>query len=79
MMQEKSFSIQLLFPNDNEEKILAVQHPDETFEFEWNGQTISIINNGDNSWGKVKGNTDQQIINFIGEAIENHYRNKLIF
>jgi hypothetical protein len=79
MMQEKSFSIQLLFPNDNEEKILPVQHPDETFEFEWNRQTIFIINNGDNSWGKVKGNTDQQIIDFIGEAIENHYRNKLIF
>ncbi|MEJ6981290.1 hypothetical protein WG906_12555 [Pedobacter sp. P351] len=54
-MDIRQFEIQFLNPSDNEERTLVVNHHTETFDLELDGSTISIINNGDNSWSLVEG------------------------
>jgi len=54
-------------------KSFTIHHSSETFDFDYEGTAVSILNNGDNSWSGVKGELDQETINFIGAAIENYY------
>ncbi|MBS7565700.1 hypothetical protein MTO98_01975 [Mucilaginibacter sp. SMC90] len=51
-----------------------VTHLDETFVVETGNGTITLINNGDNSWSIVNGDISQESANIIGQAIEDHYR-----
>jgi hypothetical protein len=69
--KEKSFKITVALI---QEVSLEVIHNDETFEIELNGEKISIINNGDNSWSLVSGDLLQEVVNLLGEAIEKHYK-----
>ena len=54
---------------------LTVFHETETFDFSFNGQNVSLLNNGDNSWSIVSGTIGQEDVNAIGEEIEKHYNN----
>ncbi|MVN91395.1 MULTISPECIES: hypothetical protein [Mucilaginibacter] len=51
-----------------------VTHQDETFAVETDSGTITLINNGDNSWSIVNGDISQESANIIGQAIEDHYQ-----
>lgn len=70
-MDIKKFDIHFFNPSDNTEKTLVVNHNTETFDLEFDGSAVSIINNGDNSWSLVEGDIDQETVNTIGAAIEN--------
>ncbi|OOQ61966.1 hypothetical protein [Mucilaginibacter pedocola] len=50
-----------------------VTHQDETFVVQTGAGTITLINNGDNSWSIVNGEISQELANTIGQAIEDHY------
>jgi len=67
------FEIQLKNPIDGELLTLFIRHETETFDFDFKGQKISIINNGDNSWSAITNNIDQVLVNAIGTAIEAYY------
>ena len=71
LKRDQAFEIQVQFAGKKE--LINVLHIDETFELEIDGQKISILNNGDNSWSSVDGELDQDTINLIGEEIEKHY------
>ena len=51
----------------------TVHHESETFDVEFEGKRVSLINNGDNSWSAVENLLDQEVVNEIGTAIEAHY------
>ncbi|WP_256011627.1 hypothetical protein [Desertivirga xinjiangensis] len=53
---------------------LKIFHETETFDFAFEGQNISLINNGDNSWSLVTGHVSQEDINSIGVEIEKYYK-----
>ncbi|WP_207425913.1 hypothetical protein [Pedobacter sp. SYSU D00535] len=70
---EKSFEVKILF--NNSETSVQVDHRDETFELMLpDGQQVSILNNGDNTWQLVSGNLSQEQVNLIGDAIEKYYQ-----
>jgi hypothetical protein len=71
LKSDQEFEIQVQLAGNKE--MIKVLHIDETFELEVDGQKISILNNGDNSWSLVDGELDQETVNLIGEGIENHY------
>lgn len=70
MANDQEFIVSVKLGDADETKQLKVRHVDETFEFEVNGEDVSILNNGDNSWDLVKGKLDQLSVNEIGIAIE---------
>lgn len=72
------FQIHIKLPGYDEKATLSISHKDETFDFQLNGEDVSIINNGDNSWSIVTGNIPQETANLIGEAIERNYQDKTI-
>ena len=53
---------------------ILIKHESETFDFEFEGKNISLINNGDNSWSSVENNLSQEDVNLIGTEIEKHYQ-----
>ncbi|WP_207534169.1 hypothetical protein [Desertivirga arenae] len=53
---------------------LQILHKTETFDFEMEGNKVSMINNGDNSWSIVSGNISQEEANLIGAEIEEHFK-----
>jgi hypothetical protein len=53
---------------------VQVIHADETFEVRLPGRTLYLLNNGDNSWSQLKGDLPQELINTVGEAIEQYIR-----
>lgn len=57
-----------------ETRSVKIYHETETFDFNLEGQKISLINNGDNSWSGVSGSISQEEINLIGAEIEKHYQ-----
>ena len=59
---------------DNESKRIKVYHETETFDLDLEGQKVSLINNGDNSWSGVSGSISQEEINLIGTEIEKYYQ-----
>lgn len=78
MKQEDEFQVSVKLDDKNFLTTLHVTHADEAFNFEFNGNNVSIINNGDNSWSVIEGNVEQETINIIGEAIEQHYQDESI-
>lgn len=68
------FKIDVNLPNLGK-KNFTIYHQSETFDFNYEGIEVSILNNGDNSWSGVKGELDQEVINSIGAAIEIYYNN----
>jgi hypothetical protein len=74
-MDLKQFEIQN--PLVNDDRSIPVTHKTETYDLEFNGSAISLINNGDNSWSLVEGSIDQETVNLIGEAIEKKIRLEL--
>lgn len=69
-MNIKEFEIRFIDPYDKTEKAVVVKHTSETFDMEFRGSLVAILNNGDNSWSLVEGNLDQETVNVIGTAIE---------
>jgi hypothetical protein len=74
MQTHKNFSIDVRLSGDQQNSVLMVNHPDETFVVTIGTRQISIINNGDNSWSLVTGDLSQENVNIIGQAIEDVYR-----
>lgn len=74
MKDDSNFKISVTSKDAYQETVLQVYHKDETFVVELNGQTVSILNNGDNSWSLVEGELDQLNVNLIGDAIEQFYK-----
>lgn len=74
MAENHTFTVETFLHSKDVTTPVKVTHIDETFGFELDGNQISIINNGDNSWSQVEGNTSQEIINKIGQAIEDYYQ-----
>lgn len=72
MADHQTFQINIKLPNQQGTATLTIKHQDETFSTELDGSTISLINNGDNSWSQLAGNTPQETINAIGEGIEQY-------
>ena len=66
----ENFKINYKDPYRNRQEELTVTHTTETFELEFDGARVSVINNGDNSWSLVHGTIDQETVNLIGDAIE---------
>ena len=69
-MDVKEFEIQYSNHSGNSARTIKVTHFTETYDFEFDGSAISLINNGDNSWSLVEGNIDQETMNLLGDAIE---------
>lgn len=59
---------------EGESLSLQIRHDSETFDMDYQGMVLSLINNSDNTWSSVKGKLDQETVNLIGDAIERHYR-----
>lgn len=76
-MDLKQFEIQYTNPQENDDRTIPVSHKSETYDLEFDGSAISLINNGDNSWSLVEGSIDQETVNLIGEAIEKKIRLEL--
>lgn len=70
----KKFQISVQLAGRTHVERFQVAHRDETFEVELFGNTISLLNNGDNSWSQLKGDQPQEWINALGEAIEQQVR-----
>lgn len=60
--------------SEAETRSITIYHETETFDFDLEGQEVSLINNGDNSWSIVSGTVSQEEINLIGTEIEKHYQ-----
>jgi hypothetical protein len=75
MEDDRNFNITVTLGNADHTTHLEVNHFDETFSVKLQGKTIVILNNGDNSWSLVSGETDQLNVNLIGDAIEQFYKN----
>ncbi|WP_462264666.1 hypothetical protein [Mucilaginibacter sp.] len=73
MAEHITFRVLVTLPGQREEDLLTILHEQETFDTALNGENISLINNGDNSWSQVQGNLPQETINLIGQAIEDYY------
>lgn len=73
-MAENTFTVEMCLHGKDETTLVKVTHTDETFGFELEGNQISIINNGDNSWSQVEGNAPQEVVNTTGQAIEDYYK-----
>ncbi|MBK0379262.1 hypothetical protein [Mucilaginibacter segetis] len=67
------FELQITDPNGTEVS-LQVSHESETFDMDYRGKPLSLLNNGDNTWSSLKGALDQETVNLIGAAIEQYYR-----
>ncbi|QJD96044.1 hypothetical protein HH214_09225 [Mucilaginibacter robiniae] len=78
MKHEDKFQISVQLPEEKSATALGITHPDETFSFELNGNPVSIINNGDNSWSLVSGAVAQETVNVIGDAIEQYYQDQAL-
>lgn len=76
MIRQEKFRISVT--TENGQYPLMISHQEETFDLMYRGESISIINNGDNSWSLVIGQIDQATVNEIGQAIENYYRNQSV-
>ena len=74
MVDDSNFEIPVTLKDGDQATHLKVHHIDETFGVELDGKTVSILNNGDNSWSLVEGDLDQLTINLIGDAIEQFYK-----
>ncbi|HVW98020.1 MAG TPA: hypothetical protein VHA56_18765 [Mucilaginibacter sp.] len=72
MTTDKEFKIEAIIAG-NVPTSLDVEHVDETFNVRYQNELISMINNGDNSWSEVYGNHPQELINQLGQAIENYF------
>ena len=78
LQKDQEFEVDVHLPQSEKIQKLRISHKDETFEFEWDGDKVSILNNGDNTWETVEGNApDQELVTAIGEAIERHYEKHL--
>lgn len=66
-----NFQINLQLPGRTHVESFAVTHTDETFDIDLLGQSVALLNNGDNSWSQLKGDLPQEWVNALGEAIEN--------
>ncbi|TWR28558.1 hypothetical protein FPZ42_04915 [Mucilaginibacter achroorhodeus] len=73
MELHSKFMISLTVPGDSDQQY-KVTHQDETFAVETGSGTITLINNGDNSWSIVTGDISQESANIIGQAIEDHFQ-----
>jgi len=69
------FEIEIQKPSTGEKKVTSVSHHSETFDLDYFGQKVSLINNGDNSWSIVEGDISQESANLIGTAIERRLEN----
>lgn len=67
------FEITFIMPGSERPKQALVRHDTETFDLEVDGLDVVLLNNGDNSWSSLKGELDQESVNVIGAAIEEHY------
>jgi len=74
MKDDSNFEVPVTLKDAGQTTHLKVHHTDETFRVEMGGKTVSILNNGDNSWSLVDGDLDQLTINLIGDAIEQFYK-----
>lgn len=74
--KDQVFQIEVEWTSSGTKDSITVTHKDETFEFNWGPQKVSILNNGDNAWDLVEGKLDQQTINVIGDAIEKYYNSQ---
>jgi len=68
------FEITFIMPGSEQPKQALVRHDTETFDLEVDGLDVVLLNNGDNSWSSLKGELDQESVNVIGAAIEEHYQ-----
>lgn len=68
MKDDSNFEVRVTLKDAGQETYVNVHHQDETFEIDLHGKTVSILNNGDNSWSLVDGDLDQLDINLIGDA-----------
>lgn len=75
-MDMRDFEIRYMDPSRDDERTLKVNHSTETFDLEFDGSAVSLINNGDNSWSLVEGDLDQVTVNLIGDAIEKSMRGR---
>ena len=71
--KDQVFQIEVMWTPSGTKDVMTIVHKDETFEFNWSAQKVSILNTGDNVWDLVEGKLDQQTINVIGDAIEKYY------
>lgn len=74
MKDDKKFEIIYTLKDEDCTSVSQVVHTDETFSVLVKDKTLTLINNGDNSWSLVSGEMDQLTVNIIGEAIEQFYR-----
>ena len=74
-MEHKDFKINYRDALADRQEELTVRHTTETFELEFDGARVALINNGDNSWSLVNGAIDQETVNLIGDAIERKLKN----
>ena len=75
MQQGQTFQVRLQLPaSEDDSKLIKITHQDETFTCELENLTVSMINNGDNSWSLVEGDLSQEQVNLIGESIEDFYK-----
>ena len=73
MIMINDFEIEI-FKNGTR-KVATVSHNGETFDLDYFGTAVSLINNGDNSWSIVEGDISQEHANEIGQAIEKRLEN----
>lgn len=71
------FEITFTLPGSEQTHRTLVRHDTETFDLNVDGLDVVLLNNGDNSWSSLKGELDQESVNVIGAAIEEHYQKLL--
>ena len=76
LLKDQIFEIEVSGTQPGKKDTIRVTHRDETFEFNWGSQKVSILNTGDNVWDIVEGDLDQQTVNLVGDAIEKHYNSQ---
>ncbi|HCN84046.1 MAG TPA: hypothetical protein DIT07_10580 [Sphingobacteriaceae bacterium] len=69
-MPDTYFSIPVLLPDTDVVTFLSIHDTGEIFETELLGEPISLIKNEDNSLSQLKGDTPQETIDIIVQAIE---------
>lgn len=71
MKQFENLHIILQLPGCTHVELFQVTHI-----VELPGQTVGLLNNGDNFWSQLKADLSQEWINALGQAIEDKIRDR---
>ncbi len=72
-MPDTYFTLPVLFPDTDVLTFLSIHQAGETFETDVFGDPTALLYLGESSWNLIKGNIDQETVNIIGDAIEEHH------